>query len=342
MFDIVYLTLRSALEEHEYRPEMSLSQSKPSVINSFLPIGDDGRREQIGMTVPPYIRESTVREERGSSATSVAGGYRGSSSGYTSREYNTPISFGSGTGVRRDTEGTMTPKDSVELLARYRDSVPERVETVKTEPQVEAPISATTTADAPPHKIIGEAFDCYVMVEIDDYMLVIDKHAAHERIIFENLKAEQRSDGRVQSQLLMLPIPVILSPDEAAMLAEIADDIKSVGFDFTLDSLRVDINATPVSISAEDAETLFVGMIDDAISGKGDPMTTDAIRRERALYQVACKAAIKGGRVYDRAVIEWLVSRVLAIPDITVCPHGRPIAYKLTKRELDKQFDRIK
>jgi DNA mismatch repair protein MutL len=60
------------------------------------------------------------------------------------------------------------------------------------------------------------------------------------------------------------------------------------------------------------------------------------------LYQVACKAAIKGGRVYDRAIIEWLVSKILLLPDIVVCPHGRPIAYKLTKNELDRQFDRIK
>ena len=63
---------------------------------------------------------------------------------------------------------------------------------------------------------------------------------------------------------------------------------------------------------------------------------------KRALYQVACKAAIKGGRVYNSAVITWLVEKVLMIPDITVCPHGRPIAYKLTKNQLDRQFDRLK
>ena len=83
-------------------------------------------------------------------------------------------------------------------------------------------------------------------------------------------------------------------------------------------------------------------MLDDAITGKGDPRTTEDIRREKALYQIACKAAIKGGRIYDKSIVEWLVKRILAIPDITVCPHGRPVAYKLTKRELDRQFDRIK
>ena len=104
----------------------------------------------------------------------------------------------------------------------------------------------------------------------------------------------------------------------------------------------MDVTAIPDAISALDAETMIIKMLDDIIDGKGDPKITDDIRREKALYQIACKAAIKGGRVYDKAVINWLVGKVLAIPDITVCPHGRPIAYRLTKNELDRQFERIK
>ena len=83
-------------------------------------------------------------------------------------------------------------------------------------------------------------------------------------------------------------------------------------------------------------------MLGDIINGSGTPTNTEEIRREIALHTIACKAAIKGGRVYDRAVIDWLVKKVLSLPDITVCPHGRPIAYKLKKSELDRQFDRIK
>ena len=83
-------------------------------------------------------------------------------------------------------------------------------------------------------------------------------------------------------------------------------------------------------------------MADEIFEGKGSPLITEEIRREKALYQVACKAAIKGGRAYTRQVIDWLIEKVLLLPDITVCPHGRPIAYKLKKSELDRQFDRIK
>ena len=96
------------------------------------------------------------------------------------------------------------------------------------------------------------------------------------------------------------------------------------------------------AISFSDAEDLFIKMVDELVEGRGDPHTTDQIRNEKSLYQIACKAAIKGGRIYDRTIIEWIVRKVLMLPDITVCPHGRPIAYKLTKSELDRQFERIK
>ena len=83
-------------------------------------------------------------------------------------------------------------------------------------------------------------------------------------------------------------------------------------------------------------------MLDELIEGRGNPAINDSLRREKALYQVACKAAIKGGRVYDESVREWIVNKVLSLPDITVCPHGRPIAFKLTKSELDRRFERLK
>ena len=83
-------------------------------------------------------------------------------------------------------------------------------------------------------------------------------------------------------------------------------------------------------------------MADELVRGRGNPSLTEALRREKALYQIACKAAIKGGRKYDPEIAKWLIERVLMLPDITVCPHGRPIAYRLSKRELDRHFDRIK
>ena len=82
-------------------------------------------------------------------------------------------------------------------------------------------------------------------------------------------------------------------------------------------------------------------MLDDINEGRGNPEITEQIRREKALYQIACKAAIKGGRKYDGALIEWLVGKVVALPDVIVCPHGRPIIITMSKKEMEKEFKRI-
>jgi DNA mismatch repair protein MutL len=170
----------------------------------------------------------------------------------------------------------------------------------------------------------------------------VDKHAAHERVIFEDLKANRERDGRVSSQTLLLPLSVVLTPEELSCAEEYKDELSSVGFEYVINGKNADITAIPSAIGTTDAENLFIKMTDEIISGAGKPEITEAIRREKALYQIACKAAIKGGRVYDKSVIEWLIAKVLLLPDITVCPHGRPIAYRLTKNELDRQFERIK
>ena len=173
-------------------------------------------------------------------------------------------------------------------------------------------------------------------------MLVIDKHAAHERVIFEDLKEITERDGRVASQALLLPITVITSPDELACADEYREELSLVGFDFELLEGHVNLTSIPSSIGSMEAESLFIKMLDEIIDGKGKPSITEAIRREKALYQVACKAAIKGGRVYTKEILHWLIQKLLMIPDITVCPHGRPVAFKLTKNELDRQFERLK
>ena len=233
---------------------------------------------------------------------------------------------------------SLTPKESIDLLERYRDTSPKAYEP-KTESDA---LKLTKEENNVLYKYVGEAFDCYLIIEYEGALLLIDKHAAHERIIFEELNQGRKRDGYVSSQNLLLPITVILTPDELSSLREFENDFKNLGFEFTVNSQSADITAIPNSIAASDAEGLFTEMLGDIINGSGTPENTEEIRREIALHTIACKAAIKGGRVYDRAVVDWLIKKVLSLPDITVCPHGRPIAYKLKKSELDRQFDRIK
>ena len=354
VFEAVYYTVKNALEEHEYRPEMTLGAKRSSdrnALGAFVPIGADTKGEQISLRSELKAQPVTPS---GYSASSYQTRADSNNSPRTARErsYEAPISFGSGalgtggktTSTVRDAANesreSMTPKSSLELLERYRKAEPES-SSVKTEISAEGS-KVEALPEVPEHKIIGEAFNCYVMVEYDGALLIIDKHAAHERVIFEDLKKSRQNDGRVASQSLLLPISVALSPDEISAADALFEELRSVGFEFVLNGKNADLFAIPDAIGANDAEALFVKMLDDTVLGKGNPEITDAIRREKALYQIACKAAIKGGRVYDHNIIKWLVEKVLLLPDITVCPHGRPIAYRLTKNELDRQFERIK
>ena len=343
VFEIVYYTVKSALEKHEYRPEMELSARKTekNLMGAYVAIGQDTKGSQIKMDIPAYVKPITVSNNEPVKHVMPKVDYSSrSSDAFHEKPIKVAAVSDSHISKKEESERvTMTPKDSVELLKRYREA--------KAEESIYQPNTATDATiinieNSPEYKFIGEAFDCYVMIEYEGALLIIDKHAAHERIIFEELKKQRESDSRIATQLLMLPLTVILNPEEVAVLAEHSDEISAVGFDFSINGEAADITAIPEAISIDDAETLFVNMVDEIIEGKGKPSITDAVRKEKALYQVACKAAIKGGRVYTVEVLHWLIKKILLLPDITVCPHGRPIAFRLTKSELDHQFERLK
>ena len=368
IFETVYYTVKRAIEDHEYRPEISLNKkSERNPLGAFVPIGQDTKGKQLSFVTPAQSAPAEKAQPfgvRSESALpkSTEQNLKLSLDDKPKQSYAAPLFVASGAGERfgksdtfsagvakkevdvKPAAASMTPKDSVALLEKYSRARAEgasSVQNVQNVPIAEAEIKIAEKV-GPEYRIIGEAFDCYILVEYEGALLVIDKHAAHERVIFEELLAMREADGRVALQSLLLPLTVKLSPEECAAALEYGAEICAVGFEFTLGEGYADISAIPDAVSALDAEALFVKMLDEINEGRGNPEITDKIRREKALYQVACKAAIKGGRKYDRAIIEWLTSKLLSLPDITVCPHGRPVAYKLTKNELDRQFDRIK
>ena len=347
VFEAVYYTVKRALEESEYRPEITLGSKKSEYnpVNAFVPLERE-KSEQISISAG--VTERSPSYDNYSISTSSS--YRAPSERFDSApakkyDIDKPISVSNvqpGISYTKDVyRGTqysaMTPKESVDLLSKYKKA-PEPIESARSYEVKTSDIASRMEE----YKIIGEAFDCYVMVEFKGELLIIDKHAAHERILFEELNKNRKSDGYVASQSLMLPITVLLTPDEISSARDFKEDFFSVGFEFSENDSFVNITAIPNSISPSDAEGMFVEMLGDILSGQGTASNTEEIRREKALYTVACKAAIKGGRIYDKATIEWIVMKVLELPDITVCPHGRPIAYKLKKSELDRQFERIK
>lgn len=210
---------------------------------------------------------------------------------------------------------------------------PKKVETATIEEKREEKI-------IPPYKIIGEAFNSYVFIDLGEKMLIIDKHAAHERIIFEQFK-EIMNKREQASQLLMLPIEINLGRDECAALDEYKEEIESVGFDFGISDNKVSVLSSPTGINPEAIHDIFETFAERLLSGTGNVSLTRDLVFEKALYQASCKAAIKAGRQYADGHIEWLCRKMMEMPDITFCPHGRPVAIEMTKNMLDKQFERL-
>ena len=193
----------------------------------------------------------------------------------------------------------------------------------------------------PDYRIAGEVFNCYVIVELGNIMYLIDKHAAHERIIFEDLK-QKTYQSTPTSQILLLPLEVYLSNEELGAASVWQDEISKIGFCFELKNNYAIISEIPSEISIESASETFIELVSRLVKGEAEVQKQRAELFEKALYQASCKAAIKAGRVYDMEHIKWIVDRVLTLDNIKYCPHGRPIAFEVTKHFLEKQFERIK
>ena len=225
--------------------------------------------------------------------------------------------------------------------------------TVTPAPVAQAPVTpAVTIVPAPPEepetiqevlplpqeipwRMVGELYNSYIIVEQGDEAFLIDKHAAHERILFEKLKANQEV---ISSQMLLAPVPVRLSAEAAAellnnqpLLAELGFEIDEFGDNTVL------LRQIPMDLSPDDAADAAEALAADLLSGRRN--SKDTIRDE-LLHTVACKAAIKAGWDNDEKELLVLAKQVMENEDLKYCPHGRPICITLSKKQLEKQFKR--
>ena len=239
--------------------------------------------------------------------------------------------------------GDVPPPDVplAEVLAA-EDTVPATPDRPHTPVPTDFPVATEeilVSSATAPYRMVGEVFHSYVIVEQGDRMLLIDKHAAHERIIFEGLKANMKEKS-VDSQLLMLPIEVMLMSEEVGLLDAYRRELEAVGFSYSCLRNTVRVDSIPSGIEAGAVPDMLATIVEQLKNGVDTAKLTRDILFEKALYQASCKAAIKAGRDYPPEHIQWLVDQLMAIPDITFCPHGRPVAMEMKKRNIDHQFER--
>ena len=184
-------------------------------------------------------------------------------------------------------------------------------------------------------RLIGEVLDTYLIVEYEGEVVLIDKHAAHERILFEKLKKERRVP---QPQLLLAPEHVRLSEPEITALEENDTLLNDLGFEIDRIGLgSVAVRQVPDGITARDIPAV-IGEIAAALLE--NRRISEEERFDQILHSIACKAAIKAGMKTGRLEAERLAREVLARGDIRYCPHGRPVAVTLTARQLERMFRR--
>ena len=185
-------------------------------------------------------------------------------------------------------------------------------------------------------RMVGELYRTYILVEEGEDAFLIDKHAAHERILFEKLKANQES---ISGQTLLQPVPVRLSPAAAGELLGNTELLEELGFEIEeFGENTVLARQIPMDLSEEAAAEALETLADDLLNGRRESRDTV---RDTLLHTVACKAAIKAGWVSDEKELLAIAKAVMEREDLKYCPHGRPICVSLSQKMLEKQFKRI-
>lgn len=184
--------------------------------------------------------------------------------------------------------------------------------------------------------VIGEIFNTYVIVQKDDDMYLFDKHAAHERYIFEKIKNDA---DNLDSQMLFEPITVLLSYDEYDAILSNLDNAKQFGFileDASAPSIKV--IGVPVVIEDTDPSDIISELAHNFLEHRQNPNLS---LFDELYHSIACKAAIKGNIKSENIELQNLIDKIFDDENIRYCPHGRPVCTKISKREIEKQFKRI-
>ena len=187
-----------------------------------------------------------------------------------------------------------------------------------------------------PLRYVGEVFRTYILAERGDELCLIDKHAAHERQLYEKLAANY---GNVPSQLLLQPAAIDLSAEEKQALLENQPLLENAGLDVAdFGGSTVLLRAVPADVEPQNAEDLLVEIADRLLKGSRDALNEHT---EWVLHSISCRAAIKAGDKSSPQELMALAEKILSGEVPPFCPHGRPCVLKLTRKELEKQFGRI-
>ena len=190
----------------------------------------------------------------------------------------------------------------------------------------------------PQYKYVGIAFSTYIIIEMNNELYIIDQHAAHERILYEKVKANYYSDDNKDSQLMLLPDIINLSHKEMQIAKDNMDIFEKAGFileEFGENTIK--LSGVPTICLDLDTKELFLETLDEINTVA---RTAKQEIEERFIATVACKAAVKANMALTREEVDNLMRQLLVLPNPFTCPHGRPTAIRMTKYDIERKFSR--
>lgn len=324
VFECLRYGVQGALDRADGRVQMTLLHQKDEPVKSPVTELKTASPRPVQQAAQPFFRTMSAEEYRAAAKT-LAEAPRVQPSEAVLRSVEPP---------KKPASAPLPTRPAPEPV-KAAVPAPQPIKPTPAPEKTPEPEPALPVGSAPDYRIVGEVLNTYIIVEQGREVLLIDKHAAHERILFEKLCASQEP---ILSQLLLEPILCKPEREEAAILLENEALLTHCGYavsDYGDGTLA--ISQLPAELAPADAAATLTALAGDLLNGKrSDPTAL----RDSMLHTIACKAAIKGGWHTDEKERAALVRQVLSRNDLKYCPHGRPICVVMTAGQLERQFKR--
>lgn len=334
IFNAVYYCAKSALQQGDTRVQATFQQK---VSRQFMPRPAEGKQIKIyEQQLEQTKKEAQPRQDFWTDTTSAE--FR--------KKVETPraepIIFNDDNSkfeIEKNETPNLIPcfKPAVQEIVTAEETKPEPAVTVPVdEPESIQPIVEEAQPEVEPYRVIGEAFKTYILVEQGKKLLIIDKHAAHERMLFEKFKASR--DG-IETQMLLAPVTVTLSKEEYSAVLDNLDLLEKAGYHIEdFGGGMVIISECPTAVADADIAEVVMELAGYLAAGQKEliPEKLDWI-----YHSTACRAAIKAGDRTSDYELNRFVKELLNNPDIRYCPHGRPVLIEMSRYEIEKNFGRV-
>ncbi len=340
VFDAIRFGVRSALASDESRPQLNVTAEKKQIrmtADEFMREIEGDKHKISSKTTGENLHLPVDRKPVPTASTPKREGFVFHDSTSHFGGIKVPRGINIDVAVEEDLPKPAPKKEVAAEESKIPQPSVSQSEPAKTESKPEPLPQDGEAYEVKPFlaaRFIGEAFKTYIIAELEGKLILIDKHAAHERIIYERLK----KDAKAESQLLLSSRNITLPKEEYAVILENLETLTDAGFDIEDFGMgAVVVRAVPSALGDEDIYSLLCEIAENLATKN----SVETERLDDIYHTVACKAATKAGYVSSEPQLIELMNQVMNNPDIRYCPHGRPVAVEMDKKAIEKLFGRL-